>query len=120
MLGLSFKSDTDDLRENPYVTVVKRLIGEGCDIRIWGPNGCLGVRIGSNRQFIQQIIPHIGKLLTDSLDEVLGFADTVVLATNSIQPEIVRVRLRTDQRLVNLVQLEPRYNVDRVSTPVGA
>src|SRR5206468_1115670 len=85
MLGLSFKANTDDLRESPYVTVVKQLIGEGCDVRIWDPNVCLGVLVGSNRQFIEDTIPHIGKLLTESLDEVLAFADTIVLATNSLK-----------------------------------
>jgi len=120
MLGLSFKAGTDDLRESPYVTVVKRLIGEGCEVRVWDPNVCLGVLVGSNRQFIQNTIPHIGKLLTDSLDEVLRFADTVVLATNSLQAEIVRARLRADQRLVNLMQLEPRFDTELATTSVGA
>jgi GDP-mannose 6-dehydrogenase len=119
MLGLSFKAHTDDLRESPYVTVVKRLLGEGCEVRIWDPNVCLGVLVGSNRQYIQETIPHIGKLLTDSLDQVLGFAETVVLATNTIEPEVVRARLRPGQKLVNLINLELRAHKSVPSLAAG-
>ena len=37
MLGLSFKTGTDDLRESPLVLVAKRLLGEGCELRIFDP-----------------------------------------------------------------------------------
>src|SRR6202012_159925 len=63
VLGLSFKPGTDDLRESPMVHLVKRLLGEGCDIKIWDNNVALGQLIGSNRDFIQEYIPHIGSLL---------------------------------------------------------
>jgi GDP-mannose 6-dehydrogenase len=36
--GLAFKHGTDDLRESPAVSLVKRLIGEGCEVRIFDPD----------------------------------------------------------------------------------
>lgn len=120
ILGLSFKANTDDLRESPYVAVVKRLIGEGCSVRIWDPNVCLGVLVGSNRQFIEDTIPHVGKLLTDSLDDVLSFGEVIVMATSTLQADVVRARLRPGQKLINLVRLEPQFQVATQPASVGA
>ena len=59
MLGLSFKAGTDDL--SPLVYLVKRLLGKA-QIQIWDNNVMLGRLVGSNRQFIDEFIPHIGQL----------------------------------------------------------
>ena len=89
ILGLSFKPGTDDLRESPMVHLVKRLLGEGCEVRIWDPNVALGQLIGSNRQFIQDAIPHIGSLLRADAGEVVGHADVIVATTKDIPPEAI-------------------------------
>jgi GDP-mannose 6-dehydrogenase len=106
MLGLSFKSATDDLRESPHVGLVKRLLGEGRDVRIWDENVCLGRLIGSNRLYIEEVIPHIGSLLTDDLDVVLRDAELVVVGTRALSKELLREKLRPDQIVVDLVNLE--------------
>ena len=84
MLGLSFKAATDDLRESPQVQLVKRLLGEGRQVRIWDDNVSLGHLIGSNRQYIEEVIPHIGSLLATSVAEVLKDAEVVVIATRGL------------------------------------
>ena len=37
--------------------LIKRLLGEGLEIRIWDREVSLGNLIGSNRQYIQEVIP---------------------------------------------------------------
>ena len=63
MLGLSFKTGTDDLRESPLVLVAKRLLGEGCELRIFDPEVQLSRLLGANRSYIDANIPHLGSLL---------------------------------------------------------
>jgi GDP-mannose 6-dehydrogenase len=106
MLGLSFKAATDDLRESPQVQLVKRLVGEGRQIRIWDDNVSLGRLIGSNRQYIEEVIPHIGSLLSTSLPEVLKDAEVVVIATRGLNHNELRAYLRPDHVVIDLVNLE--------------
>ena len=106
MLGLSFKAATDDLRESPQVQLVKRLIGEGCTLQIWDDNVSLGRLIGSNRQYIEEVIPHIGSLLSSSLEQVLDQAEVVVIGTRGISRETLNSHLRPSHFVVDLVNLE--------------
>ncbi len=79
VIGLAFKENTDDLRESPVVTLLEQLIGKGRDVRVFDPHIQLDLIYGSNRRFILETIPHIGRLL-HGLDQVLGWADHLVVA----------------------------------------
>lgn len=108
VLGLSFKAGTDDLRESPSVHLIKRLLGEGCQIQIWDKHVSLGRLVGSNRQFIESVIPHIGLLLCDDIHDVITDSEVLLLGTKAIQREWVASFLRTDQQLIDLTRLEVR------------
>jgi GDP-mannose 6-dehydrogenase len=108
VLGLSFKPGTDDLRESPMVHLVKKLIAEGCEIKIWDKNVSLGQLIGSNRQFINEYIPHIGTLLRDDIDDVVAQAEIVVKATNAITREELTAKLREGQCLIDVENVDYR------------
>lgn len=79
VIGLAFKENTDDLRESPVVALLEQLIGKGRDVRVFDPHIRLDAIYGSNRNFILETIPHIGRLLT-GLDSILRWADQLVLA----------------------------------------
>jgi GDP-mannose 6-dehydrogenase len=106
LVGLSFKAGTDDLRESPQVQLAKRLLGEGCQIRIWDSHVSLGRLAGSNRQFIEEVIPHIGSLLSPSLQEVVETAEVVIIATRSVDKAELVTYLRPEQIVIDLVNLE--------------
>lgn len=106
LLGLSFKAGTDDLRESPQVRLTKRLLGEGCQVRIWDPQVSMGRIAGSNRQFIEEFIPHIGSLLLAGMQEVVETAEVVVIATKSVEKADLLARLRPTQVVIDLVNLE--------------
>jgi len=106
VLGLSFKAATDDLRESPQVQLVKRLLGEGRQVCIWDDNVSLGRLIGSNREYIEQVIPHIGSLLCMTLEETLRQAEVVVIGTTGIDGEALRRNLQPHQVVIDLVNLQ--------------
>ncbi|MGI8962496.1 MAG: nucleotide sugar dehydrogenase [Bryobacteraceae bacterium] len=80
VIGLAFKENTDDLRESPVVTLLEQLIGKGRKVRVFDPHIQLDTIYGSNRHFILQQIPHIGRLLDNSLEHTLSWCDHVVVA----------------------------------------
>ncbi len=77
--GLAFKPNTDDLRESPGVTLIERLIGKGCDMKIFDPHIQLDAIYGSNQAFLLSSLPHIGRSMEKSLQGVLGWADVIVV-----------------------------------------
>ena len=105
-LGLSFKAGTDDLRESPQVELIKRLLGEGYRVRIWDKDVSLGRLAGSNREYIEQVIPHIGSLLTDDLNETLSQAEVVIIGNKSVNPDWLTRHLRPGQTVIDLVNLD--------------
>jgi GDP-mannose 6-dehydrogenase len=106
ILGLSFKAATDDLRESPQVQLVKQLMGEGRELRIWDDNVSLGRLIGSNRQYIEEVIPHIGSVLSSDLEEVLRGAEVVVIGTRGVSKEKLQSLLASGQIVIDLVNTE--------------
>jgi GDP-mannose 6-dehydrogenase len=113
-LGLSFKAGTDDLRESPQVQLIKRLMGEGLDVKIWDEDVALGRLAGSNRQYIEEIIPHIGSVLSDDLDSVLSGAEVVILGNKSASKDRLAKRLTAGQIVIDLIHL------DKTRRPEGA
>jgi GDP-mannose 6-dehydrogenase len=106
VIGLSFKAATDDLRESPQVNLVKRLLGEGRQILIWDDNVSLGRLIGSNRQYIEEVIPHVASLLNPSLEQVLADSEVIVIGTPEVSAELLNSHLRPDHIVIDLVNLD--------------
>ena len=82
MLGLSFKMDTDDLRESPNVELAERLIGKGFDVRIYDPIVNPERLLGSNLRYVESRLPHLRRLLFATPREALKGADAALVATS--------------------------------------
>ena len=102
VFGLAFKENTDDLRESPVLAMLETLIGKGRDLRVYDPHIRLEDIYGSNRNFLLSAIPHIGKLMVGSLEELTGWAGQVVIAQKPSVEMAGRLRA-CGLPLVNLV-----------------
>jgi GDP-mannose 6-dehydrogenase len=105
VLGFSFKAGTDDLRESPMIEVIEHLIGKGYDLRIFDKNVQMASLVGANRDFILNRIPHISRLMVQSIDAVLDHAQTIVIGNKDAEFVGILERLREDQRLVDFVRI---------------
>jgi GDP-mannose 6-dehydrogenase len=111
ILGFSFKAGTDDLRESPLVEVIERLIGKGYDIRLYDRNVKIASLVGANRDYIMNHIPHVSRLMVDSIDAVLEHADTIVIGNADEEFRAVPDRLSAGQVVVDLVRMADMRSV---------
>jgi GDP-mannose 6-dehydrogenase len=91
LFGLSFKMDTDDLRESPNVELAERLLGKGYDVCIYDPIIRPERLLGANRQAVMTRLPHVGRLLASSPEEAMKDVDIAVVSSN--EPSVVAALL---------------------------
>lgn len=83
LLGLSFKPDTDDLRESPAITLAETLLGRGYQVMIFDDKVQLSQIIGANKTFLEQELPHIAAMMCSSLEELIAQSEVVVITHGS-------------------------------------
>ena len=104
IFGLAFKENTDDLRESPIVSLIEYLIGKGRDLRVFDPHIKLEDIYGSNRQFVLNALPHIGKQLVGSFEEVSTWCDHLVIAQKP-GPQFAKSMQESGLPVLNLMEL---------------
>lgn len=99
LIGLSFKSNTDDLRESPFVELAERLLGKGYELKIYDPNVIAARLTGANKEYIDSVIPHLSRLLVPSLDQ---FADAELLLVGHHFPGVEALLKTTGATVIDL------------------
>lgn len=107
LVGLSFKPDTDDLRESPLVDLAERLCGEGYDVKILDSNVQKSRHGGAAGHPIDANMPHLSALLTDGVNEFLSDVDTLVIGVNGDDKhEVLSAMGEKELNVVDLVRIE--------------
>ena len=112
MIGLSFKTGTDDLRESPLVILAEHLLGKGLRLLVYDPEVHLSNLLGANRRFIEQHVPHVGSLMRPDIGDVIADSELLIVALNDSQTlELLRQHLREDQVVIDLVGIRDRKHL---------
>jgi GDP-mannose 6-dehydrogenase len=105
ILGLSFKANTDDLRESPMVELAEKLLGKGYQISIYDREVSLAKIFGSNKQYIESVIPHISSLVKNSIREVIDNSDVIVIGNQSEDYRQIVHQMNGNKHIIDLVRI---------------
>ncbi len=105
VLGFAFKAGTDDLRESPMVELIETLLGKGYDLKIYDRNVNLARLRGANKDFIENRIPHISKLMMNNLEEIIYHSEVLVIGNKSDEFVNIFKELTPDQHVIDLVRI---------------
>ena len=105
VLGLSFKSGTDDLRESPMVSLIETLIGKGLKLTIYDRDVELAKLFGANRDYIEREIPHISSLMHSELDEVISRAEVIIIGKKEDEFHRLSEKLDNGRVVIDLVRM---------------
>jgi GDP-mannose 6-dehydrogenase len=102
ILGLSFKSNTDDLRESAMVEVAQTLLGRGYAVRIYDPALNLAALVGANKRVIDTRMPHLASLLCPDLPTALGKKGVVIAAQQCASLAELRKSVTKDHHVIDV------------------
>jgi GDP-mannose 6-dehydrogenase len=105
VLGLSFKSGTDDLRESPMVALIETLIGKGMKLSIYDRDVELARLFGANKEYIEREIPHISSLMCSDLNQVVEQAEVLIIGKKEDEFRALAERLNNEAIVIDLVRL---------------
>lgn len=112
ILGFSFKAGTDDLRESPMVTLIETLIGKGLQLSIYDRDVSLARLFGANKEYIEGQIPHIAQLMSTSIEDVLSFAEILVVGNKAEEFKDIEQKQKQGQVVIDLVRLFDKTSSD--------
>ena len=86
-LGVTFKSDTDDLRESPTLELVAACLARGIEVKIYDPNLRLNASMEDHYAYMRHARPHLravmdrmAQLATTSAADLTDDADVIVVS----------------------------------------
>jgi len=104
VLGLSFKSGSDDLRESPMVSLIEQLIGKGLKLSIYDREVEMARLFGANKEYIEREIPHISSLMCSSLDDVVDRSELVIVGKKEKEFQSLSDKLNNGRIIIDLVR----------------
>jgi GDP-mannose 6-dehydrogenase len=72
---------------------------------LYDRNVTLAALTGANKDYILNHIPHISRLMVGTIEEVLDFAETIVIGNAAQEFREVSVRTKPGQVIVDLVRI---------------
>jgi GDP-mannose 6-dehydrogenase len=105
LIGISFKPETNDLRESPYVELAKTLLDQECQVQWFDENVSFHHLLGANKTYIEKTIPQFSSLRCDSIEELLMNCEVIIIGgVNDSIRDIVQ-KAHKGQHIIDLMRV---------------
>ncbi|PYQ09644.1 MAG: hypothetical protein DMH00_12610 [Acidobacteria bacterium] len=84
------------------VRLVEALLGKGIPVKIYDRNVRMAALVGSNREYVQNEIPHLSALLVETLPGALEGSEVVIVASDDPEVDQVPSLLKDGQVFIDL------------------
>ena len=112
IIGLSFKQGTDDLRYSPTVELVERLLGKGYEILIYDKNVNYTKLSGTNKDYVDQHIPHLSNLITGDFQSVINSSEVILITQKDININEKFFIENKQKIIIDFVNIRPPQKMD--------
>lgn len=102
ILGLAFKSGTDDLRESPAVILAEGLMSKGIKMSILDHAVSESKLVGSNLDFINSRIPHLSDLIVSNAKELIDGSDLIVVTHGAAEFRSILEQVKGETFILDL------------------
>lgn len=107
-LGFAFKAGTDDMRESPVITMIETLLGKGYELLLYDSNVLMSKLLGKNKDFVIGRIPHIARLLENSIEKVIDESEVIVIGNNASEFKETIKKLNGNKIIIDLVRVDKK------------
>lgn len=105
IVGITFKENTDDLRESPSIKLASKLIKDGYSIKLIDHTFDLTKVMGLNRKYIFDQIPNIESCLMLNSSSFLSEVEIIVLAVKDKSYNSLISQISQEHIVLDLVKL---------------
>lgn len=102
VLGLAYKAGVCDLRGSPIAELVQRLLKAGRTVRAFDPDVTRGRELATRHDYTDDAFDGLGDLLVGDIDELLAWAEMVVVTSHAGQYSSALSKLDSRHHVVDL------------------
>jgi len=97
IIGLTFKENTDDIRESPPVKLVRCLLDRGYKVKVYDENLNKSQLIGTNLELLVRLLPEFKTIKVENINEVFQDNGIVIITNdqyfdNKILTELLKIK----------------------------
>lgn len=101
-LGLAYKAGVGDLRGSPFAVLARQLLQAGRSVRAFDPDVSRGRRLATRHDYTDDAVEGLDSLLTDDVDELMAWAEVVVVTSYADQYATVLSKLDSRRVVLDL------------------